>query len=237
VFENDDLRTMIVKRVGPLHWSELNKLHYSEARKVQRDQRTRDTAAYLSGIEDVEEKEFVRQRLESMANRAGAIPPIHPLPPLDDPSNPCPLLERVLAQAYLEDPPEDNDDSYSGDLLLLRRDLYDEPDGGFTAPDELMRTLKGVMLNGLCRGICQFEIELNKDAVPHFVQGMKVGMPDLKILQLIFHPDISEHQFETVLKSLISSHGALPYLIQSGAVPTLHRHMTFPTRIGILRLQ
>jgi hypothetical protein len=110
----------------------------------------------VSGIVDAEQKEFVMQSLESMATRGGAIPPVHPLP-LRDSSNRCPLPKRVLAQAYREDDPEDDDDINLGNLLRLRRDRYNKPDGGFTAPDELVRTLKGVMLNELHRGIRQFE--------------------------------------------------------------------------------
>jgi hypothetical protein len=224
VLGNDDLRAKIAESVGPHHWSKLNKLHHSEAPKLQRD---RDVAAYLSGIVDPGEKEFVRQSLESVAG------PVYPLP-ARDPSNRCPLLERGLAQAYRADPPNHDGNSYSEPLLRLTRNHADEP--LLTAPDELMRTLKGVMLNGLCRGIREFEIELNKEAVPHFVQGMKVGLPDLKILQIVFHPDISENELVTVLDSLIASHGALPYLILSGAVPALHRRMRFPTQIGILNV-
>jgi hypothetical protein len=62
-------------------------------------------------------------------------------------------------------------------------------------------------------------------------------MPDLKILHIIFHPDISEHELVTVLNSLRASHGALPYLILGGTVPPLNRHMRFPTKIGILRIE
>jgi hypothetical protein len=225
VLGNDDLRAKIAESVGPHHWSKLNKLHHSEAPKLQR---VRDVAAYLSGIVDPGEKEFVRQSLESVSG------PVYPLPPRD-PSNRCPLLERVLAQAYRADPPNNKGGSYLDPFLRLKRQRPDEP--LLTAPDELMRILKGVMLNGLCRGIREFEIELNKDAVPHFVQGMKVGMPDLRILQIVFHPDISETDLVTVLDSLISSHAALPYLILSGAVPALHKRMRFPTQIGILSVQ
>jgi hypothetical protein len=136
------------------------------------------------------------------------------------------------------DPPGNEDDSYAEDRLRLRRDRYPgAPDSVFTAPDKLMRTLKGVMLNGLTRDIIEFEVELNKGAVPHFVEGMKVGMPGLRILQIVFHPDMSENELVTVLDSLISSYAALPCLILSGAVPPLHKRMRFPPNIGILNIQ
>jgi hypothetical protein len=213
-----------------------NRLHYSEAREAQREQRAKDTAAYVSGIVDPEQKQFVRQSLDFMASRKGAIPPVHPLPQRDT-SNKCPLLKRVLAQAYREDDPENNGDSYLDDNLRLVHIYYHEPDGGFTAPDEVMRILKGVMLNGLCRSTKQFEIELNQDAVPHFVQGMKVEMPDLQFLHIRFHPDVSEHDLVTVLNCLRASHGRLHYLIMSGTVPRLDRDMKFLTQLGILRIE
>jgi hypothetical protein len=43
---------------------------------------------------------------------------VHPLPQRDS-SNQCPLPKRVLAQAYREDDPEDNDDSYLDGYLRL----------------------------------------------------------------------------------------------------------------------
>jgi hypothetical protein len=131
-------------------------------------------------------------------------------------------MRRVLDQVRLID----HGETFVRSMSLTR---------GHTAPEEIMRVLRTVILNGLGRPLRELEVSLNHAALPPFLECMRPDLlPNLESVELLFQEMPAGAALEALRRvQRLSEHRPVSTLRLTGAVP---RTIVLPKDLRTLKI-